>query len=505
MSAYAAPTSSTASRLGMWDAVSIIVGIIVGASIYRSPWLIFSNLPETYTVPLVNYSFTAPAWASGLAVWGLVGILSLIGALCYAELGTAYPTSGGDYTYLTRAYGQGPGFLFAWSEMAIIRTGGSIAAMAYVFADYANRLYPLKNLPPSVDFLSAKPGLTYAAAAIVLLALINLIGLQPGRIVQNLLTVVKVLGLLGIIAAGFLYFLWPRTAESVVPAEAPIFPPGGLDLGFALVLVFYAYGGWNEAAYVAGELRDRRRSVVLSLMLGVGLVTVIYMAVNGAYLMGLGAGRVRASHTVAADLMQLPLGEPGEKVISALIMLSALGAINGLLFTGIRLYSTFGSHERLFSGLAPGQGRAPIGAIFVQVLFSVGLMALFEFGDRWKPWVEAQFGRVGIGMPENFSKPAGGFDDIVACTAPVFWLFFTATGYSLIVLRSRDRTTERPFKVPVYPILPMIFCASSLFMLYRSTTWAYKQGPAELMTVALLVLLGIPLYALSGPTEPRRW
>lgn len=495
-------------QLRWWDAVSIIVGIIVGATIYRSPANIFGNIADQ-VVSIGTWTKTIPGMWAALSAWALVGGVSILGALCYAELASTYPTSGGDFTYQSRAFGQGPGFLFAWAEMSIIRTGGSIGAMAYVFADYAERLYSLKThlAGTAVAFLAHKPELTYAVTAILLLTLINALGLKPGKWTQNTLTVVKIIGLIAIIVAGLFYFAWPRTAEQVVTAKEPVwpFPP---SFALALVFIFYAYGGWHEAAYVAGEMRERRREIIKALIVGVVLVTVIYLLVNTSYLVGLGRERVKYSKVPAADVMMLPLNETGAKLISGLIMISCLGAINGLLFTGVRLYASFGAHERLFSWLSAGARRAsvPFGALFVQAFFSIGLMTLFETANTWKPWLARQSAAIGLDLGEKFAAPMPsgfeGFDRIVACTSPVFWFFFLLTGYAMIVLRGRDRERERPFRVPLFPIVPILFCLGSLFMLYKSTDWALQQGPAELMIVIGFLLLGIPLYALSGP--PRQ-
>src|SRR5262249_53307663 len=183
MSATAAKPDAPAPSLGMWDAVSIIVGIIIGTTIYEMPPLIFGNLAK-------------PEYAIG--AWVLGGVLSIVGALCYAELATAYPTTGGDYTYLTRAYGQAPGFLFAWSELTVIRTGGSIAVREYVFAKAAKSL-------PHADF-GPRSSMVYAAVAIIPLALVTLAGLRPGKWTQNFLTLIKVLGVGGIIVGGAVWY-----------------------------------------------------------------------------------------------------------------------------------------------------------------------------------------------------------------------------------------------------------------------------------------------------------
>jgi amino acid transporter len=499
----AAPQETSSSQIGMWDAVSIIVGIIIGATIFESPPDIFNAMPEKWTI--ANHTYTISAAWTGLGAWLLVGILSLIGALCYAELGTTFPTTGGDYTYISRAYGHGPGFLFAWAEMSIIRTGGSITIMAYVFATYAERLLKTVN-PSALESLGSHSRLILAGSPIILLTLVNALGLKPGKWTQNLLVFVKVVGLLAIIVSGFLFFLWPTKADQVVQKES--FGWEHPSYALALVFLFYAYGGWNEAAYVAGELRNRRRNMILALMIGVGAVTLIYLAVNGAYLAALGLNRVRASDAIAADVMTLSLGSRGAMAISILILISTLGAINGLLFCGIRLYSNFGEHERLFAWLSRKTfGSVPLGALLIQTFFSLGLILLFETTDFWKPWLAEKLNVIlpyfNMNLPENFTKKPDGFRDVVACTAPVFWWFFTLSGFALIVLRSREPERERPFRVPLYPILPIIFCLSSLFMLYKSTDYAITKGPAEIMVVLVFLLLGIPLYAFSGPVSAK--
>jgi amino acid transporter len=477
------PDSPTTS-LGMWDAVSIIVGIIIGATIYEMPPLIFGN-------------FAKPEYAIG--AWVLGGVLSITGALCYAELATAYPTTGGDYTYLTRAYGPAVGFLFAWSELTVIRTGGSIAAMAYVFASAVKSL-------PGADF-GPRSGMVYAAAAIVALALVNLAGLKPGKWTQNFLTLIKVLGVGGIIVAGAVWYYQGKTPVATAEPEPLADPWGGFAL--AMVFVFYAYGGWNEAAYVAAEVRNRRKNILRALLIGVGLVSIIYVAVNLAYLGALGREDVRTfgKEMVPARVLRLHFGDLGATVMSALVMISALGAINGLLFTGIRLYGTFGRRESLFQVLAQRGGwKVPPGALFAQVFFSLALIGLVEFSDAWKPGVKWLGDHLGWAVPRAFLPNDGpvrpkGFSDLVTCTAPVFWLYFSLTGFAVLVLRRRDPQVERPFRVPLYPVLPLLFVSSSLFMLYRSTKYAFDQGPAEAAIVVVFMLLGVPLYALSGPPK----
>lgn len=313
------------AQLGLWDAVSIIVGIVIGAGIYETPPLIFKNVHGPW---------------EGLGVWALGGLLSLVGALCYAELGTTYPRSGGDYVYLTRAFGPWMGFLFGWAQLVVIRTG-NIGMMAYVFADYATRFWDFGKGDPR--WLSqAQVAFTYAVLAVTILSVFNILAVVFGKGTQNFLTAAKVIGLGGILIAGI--FLSPMVAST--PAKAS----DGVSFGLAMVLVLYTYGGWNDAALVAAEQRNPRRNIPLALILGTATITLIYLLVNSAYLVSLGFDGVRESNAVAADVLKGALGEVGSKAISVLVMISALGAINGMIFTGSRVYSILGRNTACSPG-----------------------------------------------------------------------------------------------------------------------------------------------------------
>lgn len=218
---------SAPAHLSPWDGISIIIGIVIGVSIYKAPSIIFQNVAS----PL-----------EGLGVWVLGGLLSLLGALCYAELTTTYPMSGGDYAYLTRAYGRWVGFLFGWAQLVAILTG-SIGAMSYVFADYAVALWPR----------AANSSAWLAAGAVTTLAIVNFFGVLVGKSVQNLLTVAKLLGVFGIVVAGI---CWGDGTSFVQSAATT-----GPGFGLAMIFVLYTYGGWNDAAFVAAEVRDRRRNL----------------------------------------------------------------------------------------------------------------------------------------------------------------------------------------------------------------------------------------------------
>jgi APA family basic amino acid/polyamine antiporter len=456
------------ARLGLFDAVSIIVGIVIGSTIYKSPQLIMNNV-------------TSPAW--GLGAWALGGALSLIGALCYAELASTYPRSGGDYVYLSRAFGRWCGFLFGWAQLAVILTA-SIGAMAFVFGDYAVKVW---NPPETVASRETWTALL-AAAAVAVLSLTNILGVVLGKWTQNLLSLLKVIGLGAIIYTGFKF-----GSADVTAGRAPLDKSAGF--GMAMIFVLYAYGGWNDAAFVAAEVR-KRRNIILALILGTALITVIYLAVNVAYLRALGFEGMRQSWTVAADVGQLALGENGSRAISVLVMVSALGAINGLTFTGSRVYSTLGAENSIFALLGRWSPRfgSPVWALLIQAAITLAMIAGVGTSVGRDAIDAGMESLVGQKMP--WERYFGGFDTLVSGTAPVFWVFFLLSGLSLFALRQRDPDIERPFRVPLFPLLPLIFCGTCGYMLYSAID--YAKYIALIGAVPLAV--GLPLYWLSRPT-----
>ncbi len=500
--------------LGLWDAVSIIVGIVVGAGIYQ-------------TAPDILGMSGSPQVA--LVAWAIAGVLSFVGALCYAELATTYPRDGGDIVYLSRAFGRWVGFLFGWVQLTVILTG-SIGAMAFVFANYAIRLFK--------DTFDVELGLTaafaFAGGAIFVLTISNVLGVVFGKLIQNSLTLAKVIGLGAIIVAGFLAPTEGAFAQHSEPFAA--FPP---LIGIALVLILYTYGGWNDAAFVAAEVRNGRKNITRSLLLGILIITSLYLLVNYAYVNALGWGKAAGSSQIAADVLNRGFGTGGVTLMCVLVMVSALGAVNGLIFTGARVYATIGKDYSVFrwmSGWAQQRGT-PVPALITQGVLALGLVFLVgttggRNGINWlleKTATRTAEQKVkgpddkeitatvpaGHVLPpikwegkvdekksdaENATSLAnGGFTTLVTCTAPVFWIFFLLTGISLFVLRERDRDVPRPFKVPLYPELPLVFCLSCGYMLYSSVDYAlFKgwKGGVFLLGIAPL-LIGLVLYRIS--------
>jgi basic amino acid/polyamine antiporter, APA family len=453
-------SSPVRSHLGLADAVSVIIGIVIGAGIYE-------------TAPFILSCVGSPGEA--MAVWAIGGVLSVIGALCYAELATTYPRVGGDYYFLRRAFGPWAGFLFSWSQLTVIMSG-SIGLMAFVFADYAVRLFGI----------GAQSAGILAAGAVVVFSIANVVGLKSGRRTQNVLTALKAIGLAAIVITGF---FWPRVEDGVMAGD----PKSGAGLGLALILVLYTYGGWNDAAFIVAEMKNKRRNIPLALILGTAGVAVIYLLVNAAYINGLGFEGARRSTAIAADVLQGALGSAGARAMAILVIISALGALNGLILTGARISAAAGADFALFAPLArwhAGWGT-PVGAIMAQMFITLALVLLVGH-DIGRNAINAIVGAAGFTALSW--EGHGGFDTLLKCTAPVFWAFFLLTGLSLFVLRVKDRQLERAFSVPLFPVLPAIFCATCAGMLYSAINYA---GALAWIGFAPPVA-GLAVFVLSG-------
>ncbi|MCU0772752.1 MAG: amino acid permease [Verrucomicrobia bacterium] len=428
--------------LSLLDSTCLIVGIIVGVGLYQ-------------VAPDVARGVGGPAGL--LALWVFGGLLSLCGALCYAELATAYPQPGGDYVYLTRAYGPAAGFLFGWAQLAIVRPG-DIAVVAFTFSTYATALPD----PLAVVGLAGSPQV-HAVLAVAVLTLVNVLGVRGGKRTQNLLTLVKGLGLLFVIAMG----LGRGSPEPAARMD-------DLPLSLALIFVLFCYGGWNEMAYVAAEVVNPGRNITRALWLGIVGVTLLYVAVNGAFLAVLGFDGMRGSAAVATDTVNAVWPGAGGTLISALICVSALGALNGLILTGARISFAVGRDHRLFRPLGAWSPRleTPAAALAVQGLVASGLiMAL------------------------------GSFLHAILYTAAVVYGFHLATTLALLTLRRREPARARPYRVAAYPFTPWIFAGTCGFLIYSAVV--YKPWIAA--GAILLLLAGLPLYGISRsiPPAPR--
>jgi basic amino acid/polyamine antiporter, APA family len=423
------------------DAGALIIGMVVGVGIFETPALVAANAANGQVAMLA---------------WLLGGVMSFIGALCYAELATTYPDAGGTYYYLQRAFGKNLSFLFAWARMTVIQTG-SIALLAFVFGDYASQLLRLGEYSSAI----------YASIAIALLTTLNALGIQQGKWTQNLLTTAKILGLLLVIAVG----IFLATAQPVITSTAPTSQTS--TFGLAMVFVLLTYGGWNEAAYLSAEVSDSRRNMVKVLLGSIAVITVIYLLINLAYLHGLGLAGMAKSEAPAAELMRLALGENGAKFMSFLIAVSALGAANATIFTGARTNYALGRDFPKFGFLGRWSGQStPVNALMVQAGIALALVIIGALKRQ-------------------------GFKTMVDYTAPIFWFFFLLSGIALLVLRYREANIPRPFKVPIYPLVPLLFCATCGYLLYSSITYTGIGS-----SIGIIVLLtGIPILMFNRGSQ----
>lgn len=424
------PTAETTPRavLGLRDAIGLIVGTVVGVGIFRTPSLVAEH---------------AGSMSVALLAWLVGGLVSLLGALCYAELASAYPNTGGDYHYLTRAFGRKLGFLFAWARLSVVQTG-AIALLAFVLGDYANEIL---QLGPWGSPLCA-------GAMVVVLTATNILGVRQGATTQNVLTALEVTGILLIVLAG----LAAQPAAAAVSMSGAAASPG--TFGLVMVFVLLTYGGWNEAAYLSGEVRDPGRTMVRALVWSLGLVTTLYLLINWTFLTTLGVAGVAGSKAVAADVVQVAFGPQGARLTGGLVVVAALTSINAAIFTGARSSYAVG---RDFGALGFLGRWHPITRTPVNALLTQGVTAL---------------ALVGLG-----GLTRSGFETMVEYTAPVFWLFLCLTGVALFVLRRRDPARPRPFRVPFYPLTPLAFCVTSGYLVYSSLAYT---GIGALVGVAVL-------------------
>jgi amino acid transporter len=322
---------STASRsepqplLSVLDAVTIMVGIVVGVGIFKTPSLVASNVSGEIAF---------------LAVWVFGGLVTLVGALSYAELAAAHPHAGGEYHFLSRAYGRPLAVLFGWARATVIQTG-AIAAVAFVLGDYANQVLPLGPAGPAL----------YAGLAVVLFTGLNVVGTLQSKSLQVVITFIEVGLILLIIVLGLL------NAGAAAPASAPS-GTGSSALGMAMIFVLLTYGGWNEAAYLSGELRDPGRNMVRVLVIGTAVLCALYVLVNAALLSILGLDGLRRSSAVAADMMRAVAGESGAVVVSIAVVVAAVSTLNATIFTGARVYYAMAATSPCCPGWGSGTAAA---------------------------------------------------------------------------------------------------------------------------------------------------
>ena len=430
--------------LSVADGIFLTAGMIIGALIFKAP------------------STVAGATSGSgmfLAAWLLGAVVSICGALVYAELASRHPDTGGEYAFLSRGWGKGVAFVFAWSRMSVIQTG-AIAAVAFVFGDYASEMLRLGE----------KSSAVWAALAVVVLTLLNIAGTMQSKTLQKVMEIALIAGLVLFSVAALVTGGQPKPATGDGGSLA--------SFGFAMIFVLLAYGGWNEAAYLAGEVRNARRNMTRVLVGGVLIVAALYILVNLAYLAVLGHGGIKESKAVAADVMRAIAGDRAAVLLALLVCVSVLTTMNAAIFTGARTTYAMGRDFGMFRRLGAWRerGSTPANALALQGAVTLVLVA------------------ASATTPDGFSA-------MVAYTSPVFWTFFLLTGLTLFIFRRKGG--EHPvFRVPLHPVVPGLFVLMCAYMLYssidyvRNPDYGPKFGFAVLAGLVVMVA-GIPLYFLS--------
>jgi basic amino acid/polyamine antiporter, APA family len=423
--------------LGLVHATALVVGIIVGASIFVQPSAIAASVPDIGAVSLV---------------WIVAGVLTLFGALIAAELSTAFPKAGGVYVFLSEAFSPGVAYLWGWAMFWTMHTG-IIAAIATVFARYVGFF---------VDVGDAGLRLI-AIGAVFSLSAINYLGVKQGSIVQTTLTIVKIIAVVAITVLAFA--LGP--SEPIPPPSAVQPPPSTLDSHAfiaAIVAGLFAFGGWHMVTYAAEETVDPERTLPKALIIGVCIVTACYLALNTAYFHVLPHDVVGKSTRVAADAAAAVVGSGGAAVVSVVVALSALGALNGVILAGPRVYLAM-ARDRVAPSWVGGiheTYRTPHRAILIQAGWAAVLLSTGTY--------RALFTRV----------------------VYTEWIFFALMAAGLIALRRRPEYVPR-FRVPFHPVIPVLFILASLYIVLDQVI----ATPRESIVGLLLVLVGWPVYLLT--------
>lgn len=424
-------------ELTFWDSVAVTVGSVIGVGIFR--------------VPSVSAQFVSDP-VGILLVWIAGGGVALLGALCYSELGATYPETGGNYVYLKYAYGPWAAFLFGWSKLAVIRTA-SIASIAYVFGEY------LRN------FLAyGTHGIRVVAIVMIwLLTALNILGLRYGKWLQNILGAAKIVALTGIIVLGLAS--GKGTWQHFQAVGGPAATSAGLvAFGLALVPVLWTYGGWHESTFVAGEFKNSRADLPLSLISSTFLITILYLGVNVVYLYLFQANTLAGRPLIAADAMELLFGGAGKKIISAIILMNVMGVLNTVILTGGRIPFALAQDHPLFGFLKETSARffTPYAALLMNAAWA----SLLVFG--------------------------GTFDRLLFFYAAPVWFFFAMATFGILRLRKKFPKKERPFSVWGYPGSVLLFGAISVAICLNTLV----HSPESLLGFVLL-FSGLPLYALS--------
>ncbi len=432
--------------IGFFRATTMVVGIIIGASIFVQPSAVTASVPSV---------------AGVLIVWAAAGALTLIGALVIAELASAWPRTGVVYVFLRELYSPVVAFLWGWAMFWTMHSG-IVAVIAMVFARYVGTFIPLGDVGTRAT----------AIAAVLALSAINYRGVREGSTVQAFFTSIKVIAIVLIIVIAFTFATHTNGALSDTAASASTLPSGRAFV-LAMIAGLFAFGGWHMVSYAAEETIDPTRTIPRALVAGTLIVTALYVALNAAYLRVLPLATVASSTRVAADFADAAVGGHGAQIMSALVILSTLSAVNGVILAGPRVYLAMAQDGVLFKwvGAVHPHFRTPHRAIALQAIWSCVLVATGSY--------RALFTRV----------------------VYTEWIFFGLLAAGLFLLRRRPGYNP-PYRVWGYPVLPVIFVLSTAAIVINQII----AQPVQSVTGLAFVLLGLPVYYIwaRNPAPPRQ-
>jgi basic amino acid/polyamine antiporter, APA family len=425
------PSFALTRAIGLPHATAIVVGIIIGASVFVQASEITARVPSLLGVTLA---------------WTTAGLLTLGGALVCAELSSAFPKTGGVYVFLRETYSPALGFLWGWAMFWSMHTGIA-AAIATVFARYAGYFFPMGD--------AALRGV--AIGAILVLSAVNYAGVRFGSRVQTAFTAVKVVAVAAIIGAGWVL----DPAAPAVAALAPSADYGSGDFLLAVGAGLFAFGGWHMVTYTAEETKDPERTIPRSLVLGTLIVTVCYVGLNIVYLTVLPIDRVIASTRVAADTFEALVGPAGASFVSALVMFSAFGALNGVILAGPRVYYSMAQDGLLFKWAAEVHPtyRTPGRAIGLQAVWAAVLVLTGTYRQLFTRVIYTE------------------------------WIFFALLAIGVVLLRRRS-DYHPLWRMPGVPAIPIVFACASIAIAVNQI----RVDPVNSAIGLLMVLIGLPIY-----------
>ncbi|UCE43236.1 MAG: amino acid permease [Candidatus Aminicenantes bacterium] len=432
----------------------MMMGIVIGSGIFLTTGIMAQAVPSTLLI---------------LLAWFLGGLLILAGALTYAELGVSLPEAGGQYVYLREAYGHLFGFLFGW-KMFLVNMTGSIAALGVAFAEYFGSFFPslstreiIFSFPIGGFDYTLSRGQLVAVAVILLLTAINYVGVSFGKTVQNVLTVIKIGTILVFVILGFV-FANGISIDLTFNPEGWSFAQLLTGFGLAFVSVFWAFDGWNNINYVAGEIKDPKRNLKFALIMGTLGITLLYFFTNVIYFLALPVGEMKGVVTVAERASVSLFGATAAGLISAMILISILGALNGAIFVGPRVYYAMARDGLFFKKVGGVHPR------FKTPGFSLVLQAIWA----------------------SLLALTGTFEQLFTFAMFAGILFWVLAAAAIYTLRKKRPDLPRPYKAWGYPIVPMIFILALSGILLNTVI----RRPVESLAGIALMLAGIPVYFL---------